>query len=56
VTVDGIVKDWAEDLKSNPIGDSIVLEYERRTATDRFWLSMADRRCCGTMRECRLKR
>lgn len=37
-------------------GCPIVLEYERRAAVDRFWFSMQGQPCCGTMRECRLKR
>lgn len=34
----------------------IVLEHERRAAAERFWRSMQGRPCCGTMRECPLKR
>jgi hypothetical protein len=37
------------------LGCPIVLEYERRAAVDRFWRSMRNQQCCGTMRNCPLR-
>ena len=37
------------------LGCPIVLEYKRRVAVERFWRSMRDQPCCGTMRNCPLQ-
>jgi hypothetical protein len=38
------------------LGCPIVLEHRRRIKVDEYWRGMRGQACCGTMRECPLKK